>query len=528
MRIGIIGAGFAGLAAAKVLTEFGHEVTAFDRTPDVGGVWSRTRRYPGLITQNDKDTYAFSDFPMPEHYPQWPTGEQVQAYLADYGRHFGLTSLLRLDTEVLRATPEPDGSWTLETKLSRETVQTVSSVARGAVQKHRFDFLVVANGTCSEPLVPSYPGVDEFRAGGGRVGHTSEFTDLVEAQNQDVVVVGYGKSSCDLAVAVSDVASDVTVVTRNLIWKMPRLLGNRLNYKYLLLTRLGEALFPYPGRTGVERFLHGRGGRVTSSIISGLQAVISRQLRLRSLGLTPPGRFTDIARNTISLVTEGFFSRVEAGRITVYRDNEIVRLLVADGRPSAQFSSGEIVPADLVVCGTGFRQRVPFLSEAMQAELTDERGNFELYHQVLPLSVPKLAFVGYNSSFFCPLGAELGAVWIADHLNGSIRLPAAPERRAQVQERLQWTEERTQGRHSHGTNVIPFSMHQIDEMLADLGVNVDRLTRIKQWLLPVDPGAYRAVIGQVHRRHGLARVTAAAQTRRSAIIKDNASSRVST
>jgi cation diffusion facilitator CzcD-associated flavoprotein CzcO len=54
MKIGIIGAGFAGRSAAKVLRQFGHEVTAFESAPDVGGVWSRTRRYPGLETQNNR------------------------------------------------------------------------------------------------------------------------------------------------------------------------------------------------------------------------------------------------------------------------------------------------------------------------------------------------------------------------------------------------------------------------------------------------------------------------------------------
>jgi dimethylaniline monooxygenase (N-oxide forming) len=501
MRVGIIGAGFAGLGAAKVLTEFGHEVTVFDRTPDVGGVWSRTRRYPGLTTQNDKGTYAFSDFPMPRDYPQWPTGVQVQAYLESYVRRFGLRPLLRLDTEVTRALQNPaDGSWTVETTSGDD------------VGSQRFDFLVVANGTCSDPLIPDYDGVEEYRAAGGRICHTSEFTELSEAEARDVVVVGYGKSSCDLAVAVSDVTASTTVVARNLIWKMPRYLADRLNYKYLLLTRLGEALFPYLRTAGFEHFLHGRGGGVTNSMVSSLQSLITRQLGLRSAGLVPAGRFTDIARSTVSLVTEEFYPRIADGRIGVRRDAEITGLLVEAGRPSARLSSGEIVPADLVVCGTGFHQRVPFLADDVQAQLFDERGDFELYHQILPLTVPGLAFVGYNSSFFSPLGAEIGALWLADYLGGAMRLPTVAERRADVQTRLQWTRERTQGKHSHGTNVIPFSMHQIDEMLADIGIDVDRLTRIKQWLLPVDPGSYQAVAGRLHRRHGRRHAVAAAET----------------
>ena len=90
MNIAIIGAGFAGLSTAKVLRTVGFDVTVYEKAPDVGGVWSVTRRYPGLRTQNNKGTYAMSDFPMPQHYPEWPTGEQVQAYLADYARHFDL------------------------------------------------------------------------------------------------------------------------------------------------------------------------------------------------------------------------------------------------------------------------------------------------------------------------------------------------------------------------------------------------------------------------------------------------------
>ena len=86
MRDGIIGAGVAGLATAKVLKQAGHEVVVYDKAPDVGGVWSRTRRYPGLTTQSPKQQYSLSDYPMPGDYPQWPTGEQVQAYLAEIGR----------------------------------------------------------------------------------------------------------------------------------------------------------------------------------------------------------------------------------------------------------------------------------------------------------------------------------------------------------------------------------------------------------------------------------------------------------
>lgn len=60
MKIAIIGAGFAGLTSARHLRDFGHDVTVFEKVHQVGGVWSKTRLYPGVSTQNGKDTYHLS------------------------------------------------------------------------------------------------------------------------------------------------------------------------------------------------------------------------------------------------------------------------------------------------------------------------------------------------------------------------------------------------------------------------------------------------------------------------------------
>src|SRR2546430_5244907 len=111
MRVAIVGAGVAGLSSAKVLKQAGHDVTVYDKAPDVGGVWSRTRRYPGLTTQSPKAQYSLSDFPMPRAFPQWPTGAQVQEYLAGYATASGLEPCLRLSTEVKSAVPVAGGGW---------------------------------------------------------------------------------------------------------------------------------------------------------------------------------------------------------------------------------------------------------------------------------------------------------------------------------------------------------------------------------------------------------------------------------
>ncbi|MEO5876837.1 MAG: NAD(P)/FAD-dependent oxidoreductase [Streptosporangiaceae bacterium] len=483
MKIAVIGAGFAGLSAAKVLREFDHEVVVFEKAPDVGGVWSATRRYPGLRTQNNKGTYAFSDLPMPRDYPEWPSGEQVQRYLESYVEKFGLAPLLRLSTEVTRVARGEDG-WAV--------------TAAGATES--FDHLIVANGIFSEPFIPPFEGAEALAAAGGRILAAGDFQDLADATGKHVIVVGYGKSACDVAVEIGRVAASTTVVARGLLWKMPRKIKGVLNYKYLLLTRMGEGLFRYIKPVGVEKFLHGRGDGVRRGMLGSVAAVTTKQLKLPGLGLVPGGAFEDIARSTVSLVTEGFFEAVADGRITVARDTTITRFLEKDGAPHAELADGTVVRADLVVCATGFRQVVPFLDDEVMRKLTDERGNFQLYRQILPHDVPNLTFAGYNSSFFSPLSAEMSALWIASHLAGLHSVPPVEERRRLVAERLAWMEERTHGRHARGTNIVPFSMHNIDEVLDELGLNVGRATKARQWLLPVAPGSYRDAIGVLKAR----------------------------
>ncbi|CAM5418556.1 hypothetical protein [Eoetvoesiella caeni] len=61
-------------------------------------------------------------------------------------------------------------------------------------------------------------------------------------------------------------------------------------------------------------------------------------------------------------------------------------------------------------------------------------------------------------------------------------------------------EERTEGKHARGTNIIPFSMHNVDEMLGDIGIDVSRMTRFKQWLLPPNAKDYRMVTTRLLKR----------------------------
>ena len=477
MNIAIIGAGFAGLVAAKTLKEFGHLVTVYEKVADVGGVWASSRTYPTLSTQSDKGSYCFSDWTMPPEYPEWPFAHQVQNYLASYADHFQLNKHIFLSEQVLEVRRLADGDWAL----------------RSSKRTERYDFVVVASGIFSLPYIPDFAGREEFEERGGRVLHTSQFLDPDIVEGKKVLVVGYGKSSCDVATAATPHASAVYVAARQLLWKAPKKLLGVIPCKFFLLTRLGEGLFRHRKPLGFERFLHGWGSPLRNTLISILRSLTVHQFRLKALRLIPDGAFEDIARSTVSLTTDNFFEYVESGDIKVLRDQRVHRYGIKNDEVGVYLGDETFLPADTVIFGTGWRQEVNFLEPTIREQVLDEEGNFLLYNCVLPLNVQGLAFCGYNSSFFSPLSAEIAALWIATYLDGGLGLPSPEVMEELTRSRLAWMAERTDGRHAKGTNIIPFSMRQIDDLLADMGLRISMLQRLREWIRPVRPGDYHWV-----------------------------------
>ncbi|MEV0107455.1 FAD-dependent oxidoreductase [Nocardia sp. NPDC050799] len=479
-RIAIVGAGIAGLVCAKVLSEDGFAVEVFDRAPDIGGVWSETRRYPGLRAQSSKYTYHFSDHPMPADYPRVLDGARMQEYLASYVRAFGLTDRLRLRTEVVAADPV-DGGWLLE-------IRDLDGVHRTSC-----DHLVIANGVFSEPEIPDFAGMTEFGRAGGQLGHSTQFLDVDAVRDRSVVVVGYGAAACDLATEISRVAAETTVVARRLLWKMPRRLAPGLDAERVLLTRTGAAHFRHPEPGRVERLLRGPGRSFRESNLDLIEALVAQRSRATELGLVPPVRFDQAHEAAFGLVADDFADQVAAGRITVCGGTEIAALGGGQAGPYAELSDGRLVRADIVVCATGFQQRVPFLTPYVQRQLTDDHGNFRLYRQILPLQVPHLTFAGYNSSLLSAVGAEVGAHWTSALLTRSLSLPPAETMSERIEARLRWMHEYTGGHHAHGASVTPYALRDIDELLADLGVKLPFAARTAQWVRPARPGDYKVV-----------------------------------
>ena len=78
--VAIVGAGPGGLAATKCCIDEGLRPTCFEKSSELGGLWYYTEDArsegrvcvsPKTMTNLSKELLAFSDFPMPEEFPNY-------------------------------------------------------------------------------------------------------------------------------------------------------------------------------------------------------------------------------------------------------------------------------------------------------------------------------------------------------------------------------------------------------------------------------------------------------------------------
>ncbi len=476
----IIGAGVSGLVAAKTFLEEGYNVTIFEKSQELGGVWEKSRTYPGVTTQTPREIYSFSDYPMPQSYPEWPTGEQVNRYLQSYSQFFGVTERIQFNTEVIQV------ERTLST--SSKWLVTVGLTAHNSlrIEKYYFDIVLIGNGTCHTPNIPDFPGIDRFINSGGTVFHSSQFNDLNLIRDKRLIVVGFEKSATDIVTLAVNKASECTLIFRQASWKVPRYFLGIINIKNLMLTRFGEMWFRYHKLNGIEKVLHTIGKPIVWAFWRIMERIFRIQFRLDACKLVPEKPIEEMMTCTLSVATRGFYKYVFHGKIHAKKSKNIQ--FIDDG---IKLDDGEKVSADIVILGTGFRQSVPFLEEKYQKHIVDRNGVFHLYRNLIHPDVPQMGFVGYNNSLSCMMSAELGSRWLVEYFKGNLALPSRSKMLEAIHTTLEWRyRERARGLFS-GTCVLPFTFHYFDDLMNDLGVRVRQNGSLSEIVKPLSPSSYK-------------------------------------
>jgi dimethylaniline monooxygenase (N-oxide forming) len=379
-RVAVIGAGPGGLTAAKHALQAGMDVVIFEASDDLGGQWYTTAPHsgvwPGMRTNTSRAMTAFSDFPGPGTYALHPLAEQIQDYLRAYAAAFDLTARIRFQTTVTSVRP----GWT--------------------VNGEPFDAVIAASGRFHSPVLP--PGLESFS---GELLHAYDYPGAEPFADRRVLVYGNGVSG-------HEIASDIATVTPVLsAYRKPRYVlqkvaaGVSSDWQwYTHIAALRRAVMPLAEYAGMlrERVLR----------VAGHPA---------EFGAPAPDPNILIAGHSLC---QDYLAQVRAGDISCRP-----AIAAVDGR-QVTFVDGAHETVDTIVCATGYRLDMPYLSQDTWSILGPD---LRLHHRTFHPDLPGLGVIGQFAlqGPSLPL-LELQARWIVGVWSGEVAAPSTDVMRASI------------------------------------------------------------------------------------------------
>lgn len=383
-QVCIIGAGSSGITAAKTLKENGISFDCFEKGSKIGGVWrynndnGLSSAYRSLHINTNRKVMAYSDFPMPDHYPMFPHHTHIIEYFEKYVEKFNLQNAITFNTAVSDVISNADGTYTV-TLDNNKTYQ--------------YQNVIVANGHHWNPRYPKPPFPGTFT---GEVLHSHYYKEPEQVKGKNVLVVGFGNSAVDIACEAARLhTGKVVISTRS---------GAYITPNWILGMPFDSLANPLTSRLPLwlQRVLF----KMTLWFAQGNQ---------ENYGVPKPKRpplkeHPTLSQDLLNLAGRGAIKFKP--NIKSFQDKTVV------------FEDGSKQEFDLIIYATGYKVTFPFLKKYEEFDV-EETNNIALYKHMIHPDHDGLFFL----ALLQPLGAimplaEVQAKWIAKIINKKCSLPS--------------------------------------------------------------------------------------------------------
>ena len=391
-KVIVVGAGFAGLPAAKTYLQLEPSVSLLiiDANRSIGGVWAKERLYPGLRANNLCGTYEYPDFPMHEgfgvkkgeHIP----GEVIHEYFRQYADRFDLTRRILLETRVRTVEKAAEG-WTLQVEPAGGGFGKDDGQRKGA-RVITCEKLMISPGLTTSPAPIDIMGSESFHkpiVGAADWAQRSRAL-LGDPSIQHATVIGSGKSAYDFVHLLASSGRRVTWVMRAsghgptymapahiyigpfycwlemlvsirfFTWFSPCVWGDADGFGYLRSMLHGTKA----GRWIINKFWKKLGSETVE------QAGLNKHEKLKPLRPEAGALWYATGFGILNYPTN-IYDFVTTGQVEVLR-KDIERLQEGN---TIKFTDGETLKTDALVCSMGwsFVPDIEFLPRELHAEL---------------------------------------------------------------------------------------------------------------------------------------------------------------
>jgi dimethylaniline monooxygenase (N-oxide forming) len=388
----------------------------------------------------------------------------VRTYLTRVCQSIGILDRFQFETTVNNIQKLDSGTWTIDVQSKDGEIRTES-----------FDFVIICTGLFSNtPNVLNIPGADEFVEGGGRILHTSQWTSVEEFQNKNVLVIGNGKSAADAAVAAAAVAeknhtTPPIQAIRKQNWYVPRFL---LNFKCLFHSRLVSALLPryYEESSFLSKVLHTLGYPIKYLLWRALELLFLLLLRLPYKVWPTLGTIDSEGSLSVPLLVTDDRHLVPVRRGTI--DLRICEVRQLFATKHALLSTGDTVPVDVLVMGTGWKLDYSFFHKSVLSQLDFTYDGLWLYRNMLAPTVPGMAFIGSNALTFMNIyTAYVQAFWLVGLLTASRAPPSVADMMAGMAREKEFKRRLYPQCALRGATIEAYMQHYHDLLFAEQGIS---------------------------------------------------------
>ncbi len=351
----VIGGGQAGLSIAVRLQQLGIDTLIIDRHERVGDNWRK--RYHSLTLHNEVHVNHLPYLPFPPTFPTYIPKDKLADWFESY------VDIMELN--FWTGTALVAGSYDEQRKQWSVTLRRPDGTERVMHPRH----LIFATGVSSIPATPNLPELDNFA---GTKVHSGNFKNAQQWKGRKALVLGTGTSGHDVAQELHAHGADVTMIQRSKTYVVSLQEAQSVYAIYsegiafedcdLLATS-----FPYPVLQRAYQLSTAKGRIVDRELLAALD---QRGFKLW-YGEDDTGfQMMYLRRGGGYYFNVGCSELIISGQIGLLQYADI-ESFVADG---ARLRDGRLVPADLLVLATGYKNQQDSVRAYLGDAIADKIG----------------------------------------------------------------------------------------------------------------------------------------------------------